>query len=68
VVNGGVVRRDAERLGWTLLGVATAAIVAAGAACVAHEETTPGGYVIAPSVPADGGFVFDAGTGDASRS
>jgi hypothetical protein len=48
------------RLAWVLIGIALAA-------CVAHEQTTPKGYVIAPSVPADGGFVADAGAPDAAR-
>jgi hypothetical protein len=50
--------------------VITAAAIAFGtsaSACVAHEETTPHGYVIAPSVPADAGFVIDAASGDAAR-
>jgi hypothetical protein len=48
------------RLAWVIFGIALAA-------CVAHEETTPQGYVIAPSMPADGGFVVDAGMVDAGR-
>jgi len=53
--------------GWLVIAAAAIAFGTGTSACVAHEETTPHGYVIAPSVPADAGFVLDAGTADAAR-
>jgi hypothetical protein len=55
-----------------LLGPVWIALPAAGLACsaggcVAREETTPLGYVIAPSIPADGGPALAEGGASGAR-
>ena len=48
------------RLASKLVGAALVVAATLGA-CAPHEATTPGGYVIAPSVPADAGVVVTRG-------